>query len=519
MHARIDTYSQLKADLKQELQRKGAHPQVFSNHLSALNGFMQFLEVTDDMPIGGALRGGFRENLARRAASAPVADNKSRHAANQRSLLKKWHLHLLAADRHFAASSGAASPFVETLRILVEDVPKKRVAREAGISLSNLKRWLLGSQPKLKAGPQLARLEQFFGLAPGELLAKAGFARSCATVRQEPPLRSEYSQRLSEACKSPYCLKSPGERFRTQWSQFVGYKTAAFTPGLKRQKNGVWSRDVDHYVSRTEGNWYAFHGDAYVPSASINWQHVSSFLGWASLPETDGGCALSKEAAEHLGWFSDAGMLAAYVSWRIERSGSTRHAGITSFLTFAESLLHPTTGYLSQRVDLAPPGCTVQPTDWAARCTEARAIAKALRTSDRANGEDETEESRRDAIESRNARLAIAATLALDEPLQAVADMTHRMVRARPLTGGVAEALSVRDELVVKLLTSNPLRAKNLKRMRIGGGKYERIYQKPDGSWWIFVPARAFKNFKGAAKKRAYDAPIQGKRPVCTVLL
>lgn len=34
------------------------------------------------------------------------------------------------------------------------------------------------------------------------------------------------------------------------------------------------------------------------------------------------------------------------------------------------------------------------------------------------------------------------------------------------------------------------------------------LYQKADGSWNLRIPARAFKNFRGAAKRREYDMPV-----------
>src|SRR4029453_17100310 len=76
-------------------------------------------------------------------------------------------------------------------------------------------------------------------------------------------------------------------------------------------------------------------------------------------------------------------------------------------------------------------------------------------------------DSNREGKSSRNSMEPIAHILSRENPLAAVSDATKRMDAASPSTGGEAEAIWARDRLIVKLLMSNPLRAKNIKFLTI----------------------------------------------------
>ena len=86
--------------------------------------------------------------------------------------------------------------------------------------------------------------------------------------------------------------------------------------------------------------------------------------------------------------------------------------------------------------------------------------------------------------------------------------MTARMVACKPVTGGVDEAIWARDLLLIRLITSNPLRAKNLKLLTYKPDNTGNLYKKDDGSWNIWIDKKAFKNVKGAAGDQDYDIPV-----------
>ncbi|WP_144636049.1 hypothetical protein [Bordetella genomosp. 13] len=89
-----------------------------------------------------------------------------------------------------------------------------------------------------------------------------------------------------------------------------------------------------------------------------------------------------------------------------------------------------------------------------------------------------------------------------------MADMISRMKSCRPGTGCIEEALWARDLVLIKLMASNPLRAKNLKLLTYHADNSGNLYRKPDGSWHIRIDRHAFKNANGAARSRPYDMPI-----------
>src|SRR4030095_9259699 len=76
---------------------------------------------------------------------------------------------------------------------------------------------------------------------------------------------------------------------------------------------------------------------------------------------------------------------------------------------------------------------------------------------------------------------------------------------------GAAEAIWARDRLTVKLLASNPLRAKNLKLLTIAPRPIGETPQlsKGNGQWRIAINRKDFKSLAGAAKDRVYDMPVR----------
>jgi len=176
------------------------------------------------------------------------------------------------------------------------------------------------------------------------------------------------------------------------------------------------------------------------------------------------------------------------------------HQGKTSFLKLVASLCHGKTGYLTQsRERFAGHADAVSQASWERRCQLALEQAR------------EVNEQVTDSVEaSRDPEAPIAYILSLPNPLSAVSDAVARMDAARPTTGGEAEAIWARDRLMVKLLASNPLRAKNLKLLTISPTDGEAAQlRKVNGEWRIAIDKKDFKNLSGAAKDRIYDMPVR----------
>jgi hypothetical protein len=217
----------------------------------------------------------------------------------------------------------------------------------------------------------------------------------------------------------------------------------------------------------------------YVATAAIAWTWVSQFLGWLQLPVDAGGRGLDAQAAQSLAHLADVDLLGHYQQWRIDRSGLV-HGGVLGVLNFCRGLCPPETGYLTQTPELAA-RLGLDASAWRARCTQAYAFIKNI------SGQLEEERS-----VSRDPFAPLQAVLSLRNPLDAVADAVARMDAVHPSSGGATEAVWARDRLLLKLLASNPLRAKNIKLLTYRSDNTGHLRQDPDGAWRINIPRQEF---------------------------
>ena len=326
----------------------------------------------------------------------------------------------------------------------------------------------------------------------------AGERRYFKSVENAPTKKIRYRERLSKASKDAFRLKQISACLAQEWSAFVIHKTEKL-PELRRHSKGVWVTTDLITERETERNKYCFSKGKYVPTANIVWGHVTSYLGWLNRTRELGGEGLATHDVQTLGWFSNKRMAHRYMKWMIERAEDKVHSGVLDFAKTVAALNHPQHGYLTQMPEFQErlPEA-YRPQLWKDACQEAYTWAAEMKKNLLADGIEHS----RDPMEP------IKSVLELDDPLEAVADMTARMKSSRPTTGGTEEAIWARDLLLVKLMASNPLRAKNMKLLTYRADNTGNLYRRPDGSWFIRIDKRAFKNAKGAAKDREYDMPV-----------
>lgn len=506
------TFAQLKARMS-ERSHAGHNISAKSlpNALSALAQFMHERGCTDDQPIGTVLRAGYYRALAAHIAALKAEQRSAEYIRNRKTLLKRWRELLLELDRAAAAQTGSETPFQRALNELFDGAPAlKTIAARTGVPLATLKRWRKGSLPKRKALHHVQSLERYFGQAPGTL-SEPLWPRSTSALQNgsskpAPQQRIPYRERLCVQSKLEYALRNPSPELRAQWSDLLAHKTSVLGSGLKRYKKGKWS--VTHRpVKRAREllHWYAcvtVLGRAmYCPTAAINWCHVSQYLGWLGIPEAEGGAGVLPGCNQSLVCLTDVPNLERYVEWKVARSGGVLHRGISGFLKLVASLCHPVHGYLTQaRSQFSDHPDATSEGGWAQRCQRAFESARAL-----------LQQVEEGLQSSRDSCAPIAYILSLANPLSAVVDAITRMDAARPSTGGQAEAIWARDRLMLKLLASNPLRAKNLKLLTVfqsASGEPAQL-RKVDGQWRIGIDRKDFKNMAGAAKDRVYDMPVR----------
>lgn len=499
MSSQAITFGQLIEERTRQASEGGAVPPSFNNEISALRGLMSDFAFTDNCTVGSHLRISYYKRLKEHITKLANQGRSKKYIANRKSLLGRWHSFINAMDKLSAADRGEPSPFQKMLGELLEQVPNlRKFALELNIPISTLRRWRNGSRLNARTAPMLKRLENYFGLERDVLADLSGLrpvvsAEGLRTV----PAPIEYRERQKLEKRLYFRLNDVSDELRSQWRDFMVHKTEML-PFLERQPTGVWKRSRITDRRESERLWYCFLDGDYVATASLTWSHIASYLGWLSLPKMNGGAELPLESVQSLVWLLVPKYLNAYVQWYVKRSADKVHGGVIQFVKIVRSLSHPTTGYLTQSPQLANSAPAIGAiTDWAEFCGQARGWAvKTVKTISRKEGS------------SRNPIEPISAVLELPIPMDAVSAMIQRMKVEYPATGGVYEAIASRDLVLIKLLASNPLRAKNLKLLTYKPDNSGQLYKTEQGEWRIHISKEHFKNQNGAAKHRDYDMPI-----------
>ncbi|BCQ24719.1 site-specific integrase [Caballeronia sp. NK8] len=494
------TFRELSEKMQQRVANGETPASALPNLKSALRAFLANFGVSEESTIGSLLRRSYYRNLRLHVEKLQAEGRDKSYIANRKSLMGKWCSLVTHLDRIEAAASNCMSPFQSALNELLTQTQTTvaGLARAVGISKSTLAGWLKGALPNPRAVPSLKRLERFFALESNSLLNMAYERQYFRPVETAPATVIPYRERLAKATKDTYRLKQVSDSFAREWSDFVMHKTEKL-PELRRYSRGVWVTTDLVTEGETDRNWYCFMKGKYVPTAKIVWIHAMSFLGWLNRARELGGAGLSIDEVQTLAWFSSKRMVHRYMNWRIERADDKVHGGVLDFAGLVASLNHPQHGYLAQMPELRE-GLpeSHRPQVWKDACQEAYAWAAETKKNLLVAGVEH----------SREPMAPIKKVLELDDPLEAVADMISRMKSCRPATGGAYEAIWARDLLLIKMMASNPLRAKNMKLLTYCADNTGNLYRRPDGSWFIRIEKRAFKNAKGAAKSRDYDMPV-----------
>lgn len=506
------TYAELKQMFFNELaQYMGISPSSFPNMRTALNAFITHGDFSDASVIGSTLRGSFYRARDKHLAELRAQAQIPSFVSNRKNLLGNWRAALAEADRRNSAARSEDSPFQSALKaLLAERGNVKATARDAGVALATLRRWLDGAVPNARSVVQVPRIERLFGLTAGTLSdllprhSRLSLPQGADTGNPALP-RIEYRERLKRHAGAPYALRDASESLRAEWHELVKFKTTfgkyrRWSEGkvLQRQKNGRWKTTLMFVQPEGPANWFAFQEGAYVPTAEITWSFVSEYIGWLCLASLEGGLGLGSDTVHTLGHLANGEYVERFVQWKIARSGGAVHGGITTFLTSVKSLCNPNTGYLSQSWSVFGTKLGVGSEDvWRSLCKDAYEAA-------RAKGADYAEV----VGKSRDPFAPIHSILALQNPLEGVVDAIKRMEANRPSTGGTKEALWARDRLLVKLLASNPIRKTNLQLLthHVDGTGHLR---KEDGVWRIYIPKEELKNQRGLAKDRDYQMPVR----------
>lgn len=491
-------------ELSEAMNRRAAEGAIPSSSLpnlhSALKAFISSSGLSEDCVIGSILRVSYYRNLDKHVELLKSESRSPSYIANRKSLLGKWSSLVNQLDRLDALTHNKSTPFQLALQDILKqaNTTPSQLAKSLAISKHTFRRWLLGTQPRQSALPALRRIELFFAMQPNALVTLAFEQNYFKPIETSEPMKIEYRERLAVTSKDPYCLKTINEQLAKEWHGLLVHKTEKL-PLLKRQSRGAWVTTDYITKGKTERNQHLFIKDKYVPTSNILWMSILSYFGWMSRDTDFGGAGSCVDDVQTLAWLTHKPMIHRFLVWKIDRAGDKVHNGILTFVKQVKALTHPVHGYLTQMPSLnqhLPESARHE--NWKEACQEAFEWAAEMNRNLSAGG-----------IElSREPMAPIKHILELPDPLEAIGDMTTRMRANRPVTGGVDEAIWARDLLLIQLIASNPLRAKNLKLLTYMPDNTGNLYKKPDGSWNLRIDKRAFKNLRGAAGDEDYDVEI-----------
>lgn len=510
------TYEKLidEQDLKVNSER--LNPQTAANRASALRKFLEanFLKVEDT--VGSEMRAEFSAAMERFIDLLRREGKSDRAISNTKSAFRTWRESVVEHDIVVAQDAEADTPFVTSLKTILKNHSIALVARQTGVPIDMLRGWLVKKRPRGSGTKYIVRLERFFGMEPNSLLQISGVqapgVRVVGCGGETKPI--EYRNTLGQLTRIVYCVKpAPDSVLRAQWQDFLSYKTAATLKagslsiregrGKKRTRRGKWRVSPCPLTVPSEANWWAFMrsetdgaGSSVlkeVASARIAWAKVSAYLGWLRLDQESGGAGRASLAVETMAWLACPDYLEQYLDWMKCRVGA-RNQGATQFLAFVASLVRPGFGYLAQMPELASTlPADVQPDSWEQMCQETFEIVNELTAA--YDGEIEVT---RDSFEP------IMHILQMSRPMDAVADMLQRMRAERPVSMPSAEAVWSRDMVLIRILSSNPLRLRNLSHLTYRPDDTGELHRRADGSWWMKIHKSRFKNTRGAAGDREH---------------
>ena len=487
------------------MQAEHATSQRLRNLRSSLHLWLDHLRLSDDMPIGTEMLGEFEKALNKFLQSLQTQKLSPQTIKDKKSHLRRWCelAERLSCIRQEDVEG--STQFVRILRTLVEDskTPPKTIARLAGVDPATFYRWLSGAIPNIRVRAGLHRLEEYFGVRRGMLVELVRWSDERDMSQTNEPAISPiaYRGRLSAASQKPYYLKVASDSLKAEWSALVRYKTSTYIFDLKRQAKGVWRARPHEDLSCEYNTWSAMVShDKASPSAAIYWSLTSSILGWLSMPESEGGRGISQNEAGTLAWLAIKDVVTGHLKWLLSRSDNLMHRGLELRCQFILSLVHPSTGYLTQQPGMAlclP--ASARPVSWEAACAETYVALKEFKQAISIQGKPS-----RDPFEP------IATILCASQPLRHIVELTNTMKqdRLRMTPGSKKEAAHVRDLLLIFMLCANPLRSSQYQMMRYKNDNSGNLYQDKEGTWFIQFEPCDFKNEKGAARNKKYKMQI-----------
>lgn len=477
--------------------------QIQRNHRTALRVFLNTLQKAESSPVGTELAEDFDVALRNHLTVSGLSE---RSQIDRKSLLTQW--------RNSYASMNSAPTRVGRDRTKASDIPidqnpfekalwgalkakklaPKTAAKRSGVSCATMSRWTRGAIPNARTVPALGKLEETLGVEKG-VLTNAFIE---ATRVNEAPYTDEFRERLKEQQKLLYKLSgdSVSAELKTEWANFLKYKTSKVGNSLKRSKRAGWSLMAPSDTT-TEPSFFCSVGTMVCPTAAIVWDQVAYFLGFLKLSRDSGGYGVGQGEEQTLAWLAVPEAVDAYMQFRTQRSAGLIHGGQKGIAVTVMAFTHPITGYLTQQPAFEGklPEYALVEQSWVERCGDAMQVASQWKS----EAQDQ----------SRDPSAPIQFLLDREDPFAPIfsAMKKLRMNGDKAKPNSLAEAVARRNELLLGILLSNPLRCKNVILLTYHENNTGNVYQTASGQWRIRIRGRMFKN-KRRVGALSYDVPV-----------
>jgi integrase len=500
MSAKPTTYQDL-LDIQERLVQQGAlKAQTAANRASTLRAFLKLNKLEVDDPVGIEFRAAFLSHMEAFVAKLRADSKSQRNITNSMAALRPWRKLVVTLDTDRAIAGDNLAPFNQAVKSLLKEQPVDPLVRQLGIPRYMMYGWLKGKKPRLSNVKHIHRLEAYFGVPHGELAVLAGFA---GNQHVQPtigvPVEVDYRNSLAARTSDHYFFKpEPTSPLRAQWKDFLVYKTDE-QPELARTEKGIWRLAPFEFNKESPATWSQFLDGVEVPSARMGWARVAGYLGWLAIPIEEGGGGVPAQQLHTLAWLAVRDKVNAFLRWVVKRSGGCHTGSYFEFCAFGKNVLRLATGYLYQQPELLATLPAEYRGDWEKMCSRTFDLLQAS-----------SARHHKSRQQGRDPKAPMQHILEAENPLDFVADMVQRLRADRPIGNSpVREAVWARDLALVKLVVSNPLRLRNLATLTWRPDNTGQLYQRSDGSWWIRIDKRNFKNTRGFAGEHTYDSPVQ----------
>jgi integrase len=368
-----------------------------------------------------------------------------------------------------------------------------------------------GCFPSPQMIPRVERIEDALQVSRGTLTSRmSDFVHGIKERYHAKTGRSPFTKRLCHWRARSYAVGlDTSSVLKAEWDDFFRFKTAkVLKEGERRQGQSRW---------RVRGDKCA--------SGRMAAKSVALFLGFLHKEKSEdpreSGLAIPK-ARLSMALLSVPSSVISYISdFRAWRSEGVYHHGFVVFLQFCRHLVRKETGYLTQYPDLFARkvmftedwqqwirtyghGRKNPPVRiwWKAWCERAYLQYDTIVRDWRHN---------KSLGKSRDPMEPIQAILKLDHPMEVLfaflEDMKKRHRGDEKSASPERHALKYRDLLLIKLLSVNPLRARNLSELTWRPDNTGHL-QKTNGVWSLRIRQDEFKNWYYRPHDKDYTVPL-----------